>query len=119
MVVMLVAIFFFNPLAFSGPGPAADMIMHHTGNARSLSAVEELDSVVKEEGIHFLGAVVVGVFWALRVLFAALCFGWFTLRSLPKVMANSKDSVHFWRLRKQAEKDLEKVVTLFSSVVYG
>ena len=50
----------------------------------------------------------VGV-WFLRLFVAALCFGWMTLKSMPKVMANSSESVQFWRLRKQAEKDLQKV----------
>lgn len=48
-------------------------------------------------------------FWALRVFVAALCFGWITLRSMPRVMANSQESLHYWRLRKQAEKDIENV----------
>ena len=48
-------------------------------------------------------------FWALRILMAAICFGWMTLKSMPKIVANSNDAVRFWRFRKQAESDLSKV----------
>ena len=47
-------------------------------------------------------------FWALRILIAAVCFGWMTLKSMPKIFANSHDAVRFWRFRKQAENDLMK-----------
>lgn len=103
------AVFFVNPFSLSGPGSVARMMGgQHTGGAgRSLSAIE-MDTA--GESNHSMNTLAFVGVWALRVLVAALCFGWMTLKSIPKVMANSQDSVQFWRLRKQAEKDVEKVL---------
>lgn len=109
MVVMLVAVFFVNPLAFVG-GPAGGIhhVTPHIGAARTIlgSPDEPAAAALTSPSLDTL--MYVG-FLALRVLVACLCFGWMTLKSVPRIMANSQDSVHFWRLRKQAEKDLEQV----------
>lgn len=107
MVVTLLAVFFINPLTFYGPGAVlpGPVTGHHSGSARSLSGFE----VVGGADMSPVGAVIWAGMWLLRLLVAALCFGWMTLKSMPRVMANSSNSVHFWRLRKQAEKDLQKV----------
>ena len=55
-----------------------------------------------DTALHFLS-------WAVRILIAAGCFGLMSLKSMPRIMANSRDAVHFWRFRKQAESDLQKV----------
>lgn len=107
MVVMLVAVLFVNPLALSGPGLVAERTSVHTASRMVLGDPTSED--LAREGSTTLGVVVYIGFWALRLLVAALCFGWITLKSMPRIMANSQDSVHFWRLRKQAEKDLEQV----------
>lgn len=106
MVVMLVAVFFVNPFTFSGPGVVHEKMVPHTGGVRTVLGSP---SVGVSEGYSTLDAMVYVGFWVLRILVACLCFGWITLKSMPRIMANSQDSVHFWRLRKQAEKYLEQV----------
>ena len=55
-----------------------------------------------DTALHFLS-------WGVRIVIAAGCFGLMSLKSMPRIMANSRDAVHFWRFRKQAENDLQKV----------
>lgn len=104
LVVTFLAVFFINPLSFYGPGAVLPLAGQHSGSARSLSSFD----MVEGSTSPISALMWVGV-WALRLFVAALCFGWMMLKSMPKVMANSNDSVQFWRLRKQAEKDLHKV----------
>lgn len=110
MVVMLVAVFFVNPLALYGQGSpnALHAVPHSVGSVRTINAYEAdyEDVEVRRSSVDVM--VYVGV-WMLRVLFAALCFGWMTLKAMPRVVANSQDSVQFWRFKKQAEKDIEEV----------
>ena len=111
MVVTLVALFFINPLALSRQGRVLHVIGDAHSGGRSLSGIEAGDDrELSWWGVGgsinllmFLG------FWTLRIFVAALCFGWMTLKSMPRIMANTQESLHYWRLRKQAEKDLENV----------
>lgn len=112
LVVTFLAVFFINPLAFYGPSAVLPIAGQHSGSARSLSGFE----MVEGSTSPISALMWVGV-WVLRLFVAALCFGWMTLKSMPKVMANSSDSVQFWRLRKQAEKDLQKVSGKMSGVI--
>lgn len=108
LVVMLAAVFFINPLSLFGThGPALQGMVHSVSSVRTLQSSSDLgvDSV-QQQPVNTL--VYIG-FWLLRILAGTLCFGWMTLKSMPKVMANSQDSVQFWRFKKQAEKDLQKV----------
>ena len=117
MVVMLVAIFFINPLSFT---PSVRQTSKH-GGMRALNSLELDDDNVG--GDQMMDMVIYFGFWALRIFIAAVCFGWMTLKSMPKVVANSQDAVRFWRYRKQAENELQKVsvtVTLdyISSILF-
>ena len=107
MMVMLVAVFFVNPLALSGYGDPSSLHVapHSTGHARSLNTYEDM-GVVRPSSAYSVAYL--GV-WMLRMLVAVMCFGWMTLRAMPRVIANSNESVQFWRFRKQAEKDIEEV----------
>lgn len=102
MCVLMMSVFFINPMTFTGRAPTYP----HQGG-RTLSAID-LDSPAYEEE-YAMGSFLYFLFWGLRILIAAGCFGWVTLRSMPKVRANSQDAVRFWRFRKQAENDLQKV----------
>ena len=109
MVVMLVAVLFVNPLTFSGPAMfQGKMAASEHSGGRTILNVETADP----QNYSTFDTVLYFGFLLLRILVAGLCFGWITLKSMPRVMANSQDSVHFWRLRKQAEKDLEQVGSL-------
>lgn len=118
MVITLVAIFFVNPLTFIpgvGRGGAGGPLGAHSagGSMRTLNTMDSPSMVVAADNGYFGSmdmALYVG-FWILRILMAAVCFGWMTLKSMPKVFANSNDAVRFWRFRKQAENDLMKVYT--------
>ena len=112
MVVMLVAVFFINPFALSGQSSpsALRVVPHSAGSVRTINAYEmDYDDVeVRRSSVDVM--VYVGV-WMLRVVFAALCFGYMTLKAMPRIIANSQDSVQFWRFKKQAEKDIKDVMT--------
>ena len=103
MVVTLLAVFFINPLNLYGAGPVLPMMDHQLGSVRTLSSMDV------EEGTGSTGYLMLMGVWLLRLSVAVLCFGWMILKSMPRIMANSPDSVQFWRLRKQAEKDVQKV----------
>lgn len=110
LCVLLVAVFFINPLSFTGQ----HMVQHGAhvpGGMRSLSASEE--GMVLTEGGDMTGKILYYLFWVLRVMIAAGCFGYLTLKSMPRVKINSNDAVRFWRFRKQAENDLQKVCRQF------
>jgi hypothetical protein len=107
MVVTLVAIFFINPLSFMSPGLGGPHAVGGgaVGSMRTLNTLEapmDVKYTAMDTALYF-------GFWALRILMAAICFGWMTLKSMPKIVANSNDAVRFWRFRKQAENDLSKV----------
>ena len=108
MVVTLVAIFFINPLSFMSPGIGGPLSSgpHAAGSMRTLHT---LDSPTIDVKYTAMDTALYFGFWALRILIAAICFGWMTLKSMPKIVANSNDAVRFWRFRKQAENDLSKV----------
>lgn len=110
MVVMLVAIFFVNPFTLSGYGGRNTLrtVPHSTGSVRTINAYEADYDMLDAKESPVDAMMYIG-FWMLRVLVAAVCFGWMTLKAMPRVVANSQDSVQFWRFRKQAEKDLEEV----------
>ena len=111
MVVTLVAIFFVNPLTFvSTAGRGGPLGAHHSAGG-SMRTLNTLDSpVMVDDGYyHSMDMAIYVGFWILRILVAAVCFGWMTLKSMPKIVANSNDAVKFWRFRKQAENDLMKV----------
>ena len=107
LCVLLVAVFFINPLSFTGQHMVQHGAQVHAG-MRSLSASEE-GLVVSTEGGDMTGNILYYLFWVLRVVIAAGCFGYLTLKSMPRVKINSSDAVRFWRFRKQAENDLQKV----------
>lgn len=106
MVVTLVAIFFINPLSFMSPGGVGGPL--HAVGGGSMRTLNTLDAPIDVKYTPMDTALYFG-FWALRILIAAICFGWMTLKSMPKIVANSSDAVRFWRFRKQAENDLSKV----------
>jgi len=103
MVVTLVAIFFVNPLSFMSPG--AGVGAPHAVGGGTGRTLNTLDSPIDVKYTTMDTALYFG-FWALRILIAAICFGWMTLKSMPKIVANSNDAVRFWRFKKQAENDL-------------
>ena len=86
-----------GPLS-SGPHAAGSMRTLHTLDSPTI----DVKYTAMDTALYF-------GFWALRILIAAICFGWMTLKSMPKIVANSNDAVRFWRFRKQAENDLSKV----------
>ena len=106
MCVMLVMCFLVDPLSLLGGGDASDGPAH--GSQRTLSSVVN-DAAEGEEFVFSYSWCLV---WSLRLFFAGLCFGWVWLRSLP-THNPEWEGVRFWRLRKQAEKDI-KNVRLFS-----
>lgn len=107
LCVLLVAVFFINPLSFTGQHLVRSS-SHVAAATRTLSASEEMMDQM-EGGDHVTANIVYYLFWVLRVLIAAGCFGYLTLKSMPRITANSSDAVRFWRFRKQAENDLQKV----------
>ena len=104
MCVLLVAAFFVNPLSLSG---RSGRVGDHAGGMRTLSVADSPNEIAGED--HMINSVIYGLFWVLRIVLAAGCFGWMTLWSMPKITPNSSDAVRFWRFRKQAENDLRKV----------
>ena len=74
---------------------------------RSLSGIETASEIAGPG--HVIDSIVYFFFLALRVLIATGLFGWMTLSSLPRMAPNSKETVNFWRFKKQAEKDMQKV----------
>ena len=76
---------------------------------RTLSTMDSPGMVVDNGTFSSMDMAIYVGFWVLRILMAAICFGWMTLKSMPKLVANSNDAVRFWRFRKQAENDLMKV----------
>jgi len=110
LCVLLVAVFFINPLSFTGQHLVRSS-GHVAAATRTLSASEEMMDLTNQmEGGDLVTAnIVYYLFWVLRVLIAAGCFGYLTLKSMPRITANSSDAVRFWRFRKQAENDLQKV----------
>ena len=108
MCVLLVAVFFVNPLYFTGHHP--NIIGGHTpGGMRTLSSVEDPRGM-SNEGDMF-GVVCWGVLWLVRLLVAAACFGWIHIRSVANLDSSSPEGVKFWRFWKQAQQDLHKVYT--------
>lgn len=78
MCVMLVAVFFFNPLSFIGGQGGA----HHAGSMRTLSASYSGSEVgdggsMMDTALHFLS-------WGVRIVIAAGCFGLMSLKSMPR-----------------------------------
>jgi len=110
LCVLLVAVFFINPLSFTGQHLVRSS-GHVAAATRTLSASEEMMDLTNQmEGGDLVTAnIIYYLFWVLRVLIAAGCFGYLTLKSMPRITANSSDAVRFWRFRKQAENDLQKV----------
>ena len=105
MCVLLVAVFFVNPLYFTGHHP--NIIGGHTpGGMRTLSSVEGL--VESSEG-YMVGVFWWALVWLVRLLVAATCFGWINIRSVSSFDVSSPEGVKFWRFWKQAQQDLHKV----------
>ncbi len=94
MVVLLLAVFTLNPssLMMNGPRQA-----HHS---RSLSS---LDTAMESDWALLWGL------WLLRAALVLLAFGWLTLKATPSHVSGSKQAVAYWRLRKQAERDMQNV----------
>ena len=118
MVVTLVAIFFVNPLSFVSTlgGRGGPLGVHpSSGSMRTLNTLDSPGVVVDGDFYNSTDMAVYACFWVLRILIAAVCFGWMTLKSMPKIVANSNDAVRYWRFRKQAENDLLKVDTSTST----
>ena len=107
MCVLLVAVFFVNPLYFTGHHP--NLIGGHTGSMRTLSSIDNpaINQIADES--YEMGTLVWGMLWLVRVLVAAVCFGWVTLRSLTAFGPSAPEGVKFWRFWKQAQQDLQKV----------
>jgi hypothetical protein len=99
MCFMLVMCFYIDPLAFVGGGgtyPSNEGTTH----GRTLSSVEG----VEMDGMFTLGWILV---WLSRLLFGGACFGWMWVSSLPRYNPDN-EGVQFWRLNKQAEKEIKK-----------
>ena len=112
MCVLLVAVFFINPLYFTGHHP--NIIGGHTpGNMRTLSSVDDLQ--VSGDDDYVVGFFWWGVVCAVRLLVAAVCFGWVHIRSLVQFGSLSTEGVKFWRFWKQAQQDLHKVAQFLCS----
>ncbi len=110
MVVMLTAVFFINPFSDAGPGgPVVRMMASSPGSVRTLNSFEGNFEPNFTEARSSVDTMIYFGFWIFRIFVAALCFGWITLKSMPRVMTNSRDSVQYWRFRKQAEMDIQKV----------
>ena len=105
LCVLLVAVFFINPLSFTGQ----HIIQHGAHVPGGMRSLASEDGMVLTEGGDMTGKILYYLFWVLRVIIAAGCFGYLTLKSMPRVKINSSDAVRFWRFRKQAENDLQKV----------
>lgn len=105
MCVLLVAVFFVNPLYFTGHHP--NIIGGHTpGGMRTLNSVN--NPSVLDEG-DMVGVFWWGVVWLVRLLVAAVCFGWIHVHSIAGFDQSSPEGVRFWRFWKQAQQDLQKV----------
>ena len=104
MCVLLFAVCFFNPLSYTGSRFHSGG-MSHDGNMRTLNAYGMGESERWDASMTFAYLMV----WLIRFLVAGLCFGWLTLKSLPRVFADSSGAVRFWRARKQAEIDVQRV----------
>ena len=76
------------------------------GGMRSLSGMEEVEAGAPSDGGRLL---LTALFWALRLLIAAVCFGWMTFKSLPGIQANPDAGNNYWKFQVQAKKDLERV----------
>ena len=115
MMVMLVAVFFVNPLALSSMGGAGSLRVgpHSTGYTRTLNAYDNME-VFKPSALYSVAYLAL---WALRILVSLLCFGWMTLKAVPRVVANSSESVQYWRYRNQAERNIEQVKGIAGGVV--
>ena len=72
---------------------------------RTLNAYEQIGG---EDGALVMSSAVYWGLWAFRLVVAALCFGWATLKSVPN-LSDSQEAVSFWRLRKQADSDMQTV----------
>lgn len=101
MIVLLLAAFTLNPLPSSYIGTKS----HH---GRTLSGLDTAES----EGDW----IVLGGLWALRTLLALLTFGWLTLRGTPSLSTGSTEAVAYWRLTKQAQRDMQNVRTHIHTV---
>lgn len=106
MCVMLVICFFADPFSLSGGQLAGVPSSSVHGSQRTLNSLD-----VEVEGVVTLGWVLM---WTLRWLLAGVCFGVVWLYSIPKHNPNW-EGVRFWRLRKQAEQDIKKVLYMYSS----
>jgi hypothetical protein len=103
MCVLLVAVFFVNPLYFTGHH--SHIIGGHTpGGMRTLSSVP--DNLPADE--YVTGVFWWGMVWIVRLLVAAVCFGWLHIRSVAQFGPSSPEGVKFWRFWKQAQQDLHK-----------
>lgn len=114
---MLVAIFFVNPLALFGSATNLNFPSHSPGSVRTLSTYEQIGG---EDGAVVMSSAMYWGLWVFRLVVAALCFGWATLKSVPN-RSGSLQTVNFWRLRKQADNDVQIVsllVTLLACIVY-
>lgn len=97
MVVMLVAVFWFNPLVMLG---GASHQPAHISGGRSLHSIGS--DLEDNWGVYW-------AMWALKLVVTALCFGWASLRALPHLPGSSGEAIRYWRLRKQAERDVQNV----------
>jgi hypothetical protein len=109
MCVLLVAVFFVNPLYFTGHHP--NIIGGHTpGGMRTLNTIESPGKLAVDGGGegYVVGMFWWGVVWCVRLLVAAVCFGWVHLRSAAQFDGSSSEGVRFWRFWKQAQQDLHQ-----------
>ncbi len=106
LCVLLLAVFFINPLSLFLPRGDAS-ISHQLGSVRSLSGID-MDQEIPQPR-YMADSIIYLLLWALKLLIAAGVFGWMTLRSFPTVPPSSKGAVRFWRYKMQAEKDMQKV----------
>ena len=110
MCVLLVAVFFVNPLYFTGHH--SHIIGGHTpGGMRTLSSFNVPMVSDSTDGGYMIDVVWWGVTWLIRLLVAAVCFGWIHIRSVAPYDSSSPDGVKFWRFWKQAQQDLHMVYT--------
>lgn len=108
MCVLLVAVFFLNPLYFTGHHP--NIIGGHTpGGMRTLSSVDDPQAYGMSDKGHVIGVFWWGLLWVVRLLVTAVCFGWIHVRSVAAFAPSSPEGVRFWRFWKQAQQDLQKV----------
>ena len=109
IVVMLVAIFFVNPLALMSGSSTLQFSSHSVGSARTLNSYSE----DMEDSWAVYGAL-----WAFRLAMAVLCFGWATLKCVPNLSGGSQEAASYWRLRKQADKDMQNVSTAIAACMW-